>query len=107
MLVSITILSNLEVMMGIRGLCIATMRPLLRYSPCLDAEMASYGNEGMPYKVYKMHMGTESASHAEQEDMDRMDSRAHMLPQRPLVAQVKDETAEDFYVCRQDSMDGA
>ncbi|KAF2441660.1 hypothetical protein P171DRAFT_488106 [Karstenula rhodostoma CBS 690.94] len=99
----IAILSNLEIMLGIIGACIATMRPLLRFIPSLGAEMMSFGSQGTPNKVYRMcHMGTESGiQEGQQNDMDRIGSRALMLPQRPPSAQVKDETAGHVYMCRQ------
>ncbi|KAL5378742.1 hypothetical protein DPSP01_008964 [Paraphaeosphaeria sporulosa] len=77
-------LSNLKIMLGILAACIATMQTLLRYFPCLGAEIVSYGSEGTPHKVYKIRdLGTESGIQGYQDDLDRLDSRAFMLPQRP------------------------
>jgi hypothetical protein len=92
-------------MLGIVAACIATMRPLLRYVPYMGADMASYGSDGRPYKTYKMrHMGTSGIQVGQQDDMDRIDSRALMIPQRPPSAQIKDEIIGHIYMCRQDSL---
>lgn len=99
-LTPIAILSNLEIMLGILGACIPPLRPLLRYFPCLGAEMVSFGSEGKPYKAYKMrHLGTKSGiQEGQQDDMDRNDSRALILPQHPPGAQVKDVTTRYNYM---------
>ncbi|KAJ4357852.1 uncharacterized protein N0V89_002428 [Didymosphaeria variabile] len=76
--------SNFEIALGIAAACIATLRPLLRYLPCLSGEMAHCESEGRPYNSYKMrHMGKSRGDQAEQQgDMNRIDSQATMLSQQ-------------------------
>ena len=103
--------SNFEIMLGIVAACIATMRPLLRYFPCLGVDMASFGGRGRPYNdSYKMCdlMPTGKDQAEEQGEMDRSSScQALMLPQYPPGAKVKYEKEENICVCRRDSIGGA
>ncbi|KAK7181565.1 hypothetical protein PSPO01_12455 [Paraphaeosphaeria sporulosa] len=76
-------LSNLKIMLGILAACIATMQTLLRYFPCLGAEIVSYGSEGTPHKVYKIRDLVEPSCCLS----------VHLVPR-------SDEPAEYFYVGR-------